>query len=166
MSGVSCTQITSTNICNHLISDPVYHNAGKTAGEACCNCGGSDFQLVAPSEIPSDQPSSQPSLSAIPTVISDAPSYAPSDIASDVPSLQPSDQPSQSPSGCNDEPYYLVFDILTCADLSGTDADGNAFDFCDNFEGVVGIPSSGKTAQEACCACGGGTLVPAPVIGG
>jgi hypothetical protein len=100
-------------------------------------------------------------LSAIPTVISDAPSYAPSDIASDVPSLQPSDQPSQSPSGCNDEPDYLVFDILTCADLSGTYANGEAFNLCASAGiGVaIGIPLTGKRAQEACCACGGGEHV-------
>jgi hypothetical protein len=41
--------------------------------------------------------------------------------------------------------------------LSGTDADGNDFNNCASTSG--GEPFNGRTADMACCACGGGVHV-------
>lgn len=60
---------------------------GKVIAEACCFCGGSDFQLVAPSLNPTDSPSKDPSAEP-----SQVPSITPSE------STQPSGQPSALPS--------------------------------------------------------------------
>lgn len=70
---------------------------------------------------------------------------------------------SSAPSACVDEPDWkvvvsgVVYD-LDCSSIAGTDASGNPFNNCDTAvteRYPVGDPN-GKTADTACCACGGG----------
>ena len=152
LSGVSCGEITSSNICTLFNTIAYYNFKGKNAGEACCFCGGSDYRIVAPSTFPSDEPSVQPSSSSHPSVLSDAPSSMPSDMPSDMPSITPSISLTSAPTVCTDEPSWIILSIIECSDLSGI-VEGVLFDNCS----TVGTETSGgKTAQQACCACGGG----------
>ena len=124
----------NTAFCDLFDSQSVYIYLGKTAGEACCLCGGSDFQVVSPSEVPSDEPSHAPSTSAAPGGV------------------------TLAPSACNDVVgWELVVDGISfgigCDDVVGTDTNGDNFDNCDSG----GSDGNGQTALAACCLCGGGT---------
>ena len=87
--------------CGLYNTQPPYN--GKVITEACCFCGGSDFQLVAPSLNPTDSPSQEPSAepSQVPSVtpsVSTQPSGQPSALPSAQESSSPSTIPSKSPS--------------------------------------------------------------------
>ena len=102
-----------------------HRNPGRTAKEACCQCGGgteiapsaqptqtpsiSTKPSLAPSSSPSSKPSTSSQPSASPSLL---PSKGPSSMPSDNPSLQPSDNPSKLPSDSpslmpSDEPSLL-----------------------------------------------------------
>ena len=143
----------NTSFCNFFLSDNRYVFQGKDVSEACCLCGGSDFQFVAPSELPSDKPSILPSESLQPTF--NGPSSVPSE------SLYPSQEPSTAPSICIDEPGWkinttkgFVFDI-GCEDMDKPDGSSRCEE---SLEGSK--PYFGKVAYEACCTCGGGDHIP------
>lgn len=136
-SGTSCAEIgENVAFCDLFDSNSVYIYEGKTAGEACCICGGSDFQLVAPSEVPSDEPSHAPSISGAPGGV------------------------TLAPSGCTDaDGWEVVINGLSfgigCDDIAGTDTNGNDFNNCSSSGSAS--DANGQTANQACCACGGGT---------
>ena len=105
-------------------------NFGKTANEACCTCGGGSIV--------------QPQTSSL------VPSRTPSKLASSKPSAEPSSSPSEV---CTDSPEDWF------------DANGTAFDCTWYGSGEPGERCSlfgnnyenfGKTANQACCVCGGG----------
>ena len=127
-----------------------------------------------PSAEPTSSPSAHPSIT--PTAKpSSSPSSAPSSNPSDVPSLQPSSRPSLEPSAIpSDEPSYSpsfapsmehsVAPTLECFDVNNWyDSDGPGFDctwysakdYCTNYGHLY--ENFGKTANEACCICGGGS---------
>jgi len=150
---VTCAQMTDNiHFCTLFMSDDRYVYQGKDVSEACCLCGGSNFQIVAPSEIPSLFPSAEPSQSQAPTF--NGPSNVPSI------SLHPSDFPSNAPSLCINEPGWkinttqgFIFNI-GCDDMVKPDGSLR----CD--ESLIDTsPYYGKVAYEACCICGGGDHV-------
>jgi hypothetical protein len=147
---MTCDEMTdNVNFCALFMSDDRYIYQNKDVSEACCLCGGSDFRMVAPSEIPSLLPSAEPSQSQSPTF------NGPSDVPSI--SLHPSNFPSSAPSDCEDEPGWKimtnhgsVFNI-GCAAMKKPDGSLR----CD--ESLIDtLPYYGKVAWEACCVCGGG----------
>ena len=132
-----------------------YENFGTTANEACCACGGGTKNTVTPSISVSKE-----TLSPAPTPSSVSPSKSsstsPSAIPTGIPSITLSSSPSSSfsvapTSGCTDTP------------LGWFDADGELYDCkwyaqgnnCETYGS--GYMHLDKTANEACCACGGGT---------
>jgi Periplasmic protein TonB, links inner and outer membranes len=165
LGGTTCAQMgNKTSYCDIFGTDSRYFFEGKSVGEACCLCGGSDFQTIAPSESPSFKPSissspsmvpsQQPTLSFHPTVNSNVPSASPTFITA-------------PPSECIDEPDWrvvlngVVYDELGCDSIAGVDAQGNDFNNCDDAFTENFPPNSelGKVAETACCACGGGQHV-------
>mmetsp|Transcript_16592 Transcript_16592/g.31431 ORF Transcript_16592/g.31431 Transcript_16592/m.31431 type:complete len:805 (+) Transcript_16592:127-2541(+) len=168
LGGTTCAQMGNrTSFCDIFMSDSRYFFAGKAVHEACCLCGGSDLQTIAPSESPSFKPtvssspsmvpSIQPSLSFHPTVNSNVPSATPTFITA-------------PPSECIDEPDWKVvidgfaYEDLGCDSIAGVDSQGNDFNNCDDAftENYPVNDENGKVAETACCACGGGSHV-APV---
>ena len=107
-----------------------------------------------PSVNPSFEPSSQPSLystsilSAVPSLEPQSP--LPSVISSHSPSFSPSEN-THSPSSCVDDPHGWV------------DIDGDGCDYyaengrCSKLGDL--FTNHGKTANDACCACGGGSFI-------
>jgi hypothetical protein len=110
---------------------------GKVITEACCFCGGSDFQLVAPSLNPTVSPSNEPSAepSRLPSVMptgstqpsvqpsalpsaqhSSIPSIIPTKSPSKIPSTSPSQMPSKSPSS---KPSGFPSNVPTSAPFAG-----------------------------------------------
>jgi len=104
---------------------------GYTADQACCACGGG--RVGAP-----------PS----PTVtVAQAPSATPSKLPSSKPSLEPSSSPSEV---CTDSPENWSDANGTTFDCNWYGSDNRCSLFGNNFENLD------KTANQACCVCGGG----------
>ena len=150
LAGMTCAEMTDNiNFCTLFMSDDRYSYQGKDVSEACCLCGGSDFRIVAPSEIPSLLPSVEPSQSQSPTF------NGPSDVPSI--SLHPSESPSSAPSACEDEPGWKIMtkngSVFNIGCAAMVKPDGSLR--CD--ESLIDtLPYYGKVAWEACCVCGGG----------
>lgn len=112
---------------------------------------GGIVETSSPSEIPTVEPSAVPSLS---------PSLPPTDLptSTSVPTMIPSIHPSPSPSSCFDYPNWHdkfglsfnceFYEINNKCELYG-----------DSFAG-----HHNKTANQACCACGGGTSSAQPTV--
>ena len=104
-----------------------FQNFGKTANEACCVCGGGGIDFKLQTSSP-------------------APSPTPSKLASSKPSAEPSSSPSEV---CIDSPenWSDAVDNFNC---NWYGIDDRCSLFGNNYENF------GKTANQACCACGGG----------
>ncbi len=129
---ISCDDIksqdssTTSSWCDFLDS---HYNAtvgGKTASEACCDCGGGDHHTPSPSSSPSSNPST-----------SQAPSHE----------FFPSASPTSQPSECLDEPGWTFTDdsgqTLGCDALAT-----NPGKLCFAVESVF---FESKPASLACC---------------
>ena len=167
---ITCAGITEL-LCT-FYSKPEYISNGKVANDACCKCGGSEFY-----ELPSSQPSQCEDVPDWKLENTDTGCGAydgASDIVcelaasnsgiravdaccgcgggthiSPVPSLAPSSIPSNAPSECIDDYNWDVFyneEARNCDFIERTPA------LCN----LDGIGSNDKTANEACCKCGGG----------
>ena len=148
-----------------LYGNSLEHN-GKTANEACCTCGGGrtstssesdDSEIVNSTSEPSEAPSFRDILpsSSTPTIgESDEPSEAPSFLHTLPPSSVPTGVPDGPCSpGCDDYPE------------GWHDSGGESFDcnwyakFKNNCQSYGNsFENDGKTANEACCTCGGGRI--------
>ncbi len=105
---------------------------GKSPYEACCVCGGGSHLPIAPSQSPSQAPTVSPTISS-------------------QPSISSSDVPSAAPTSCVDEPLW-IFDAS-----KGWDCSKMTPSFCGDLHIV-----NGKSSNQACCICGGGSHVPIP----
>lgn len=126
-----------------------YENFGKTANEACCACGGGKTSCD-----DTDEPSEAPISAPVPAT--DSPTKSPAASPSAAPSKAPVPStafPSSSPeAGCQDSPknwYDSDGEDYNCL-WYGSDP-GNCRKYGNSFA------REGKTANEACCVCGGGT---------
>ena len=150
-----------------------YRNDGKTANEVCCVCkGGIRGKTTPPSSSLSPSDSAGPSISSKPSSAADAQSSHPT--ISTVPStsviptssISPSIEPSEY-QDCLDSPlgwYDSDGPEFNCTWYASTnDDDDNTIDLsrCDQYGDLN--PNFGKTAIEACCACGGGISGPSSV---
>jgi len=179
----NCDWYAMSNNCADYGNNEKYRHNGKVASEACCSCGGgkvddcatessspssapvSNFS-EAPVAVPSTLPSASPSVSPYPTTVptqspstkpslSHSPTTVPSQLPSGEPSGSPSDTPTKAPATDNNKCYDTPNNWY--------DADGEDFNcawyqqgnncqlFGDSYKNF------GKTANEACCGCGGGT---------
>ena len=136
---------------------------GKTALEACCACGGGSVYLIIPSSPPTFAPTTTPVLSPtnMPNHLTSSPTNAPvpNTSAPTNVSVSPSSSPTNVPvpatsspsTNCEDNPpgwHDIDGPIFDCEWY----AEGNRCQDYGNIEGDLG-----KTAQEACCVCGGGS---------
>ena len=111
-----------------------YANFGKTANQACCVCGGG---VTGP--VPSP-------------VVVPPPTKAPTRTPSRTPSRSPSKTPTKAPGVCVDNPqgwYDIDGPTYSCPWY----AQGSN---CASYGS--GYANFGKTANQACCACGGGLI--------
>jgi len=117
-----------------------YENFGATANQACCGCGGG----VDPTS------GSGSTLPPSPLAITPSPSPSPSGVGSGSGSAGYTLPPSPTDDECEDVAGWF-------------DSDGAAYDCrwyaennrCTTYGG--GYANGGLTAQDACCACGGGS---------
>ena len=116
--------------------DGYYKNFGKSAKQACCICNGGDHVSEIPTTLPSPSPSIFPSISTIPSI---------------------SKSPSDAPSVCRDESGWIDSKGDGCDTY-----DENSY-YCQLYNGQY--KNFGKTANEACCICGGGDHKSAIAIG-
>ena len=134
--GLTCVDFAANpdSWCDAIAAIDDHANNGKSISEACCYCGGSDYQTIYPSKAPS----STPSLSSVPSI---------HPTGSDQ---HPSEHPSNQPTGCVDFPdwYFNIDTGLGCDDLAIA-PDSLCVTFGD-------IDYNGRTASLACCVCGGG----------
>jgi hypothetical protein len=147
----TCQWYKENNYCDSFGSTNEYTNFGKNAKQACCVCGGGSTALRPPAPSPTK-------LKPTPNPPTESPTKCPTSSPTQRPSPTP---PSPTrPSKCVDSP------------LNWNDSDGPTFNckwyaeeqYCDSFGDKY--PNLGKTANQACCACGGGRRIndsaPAP----
>jgi hypothetical protein len=104
-----------------------YANFGKTANQACCVCGGG-------------------ARGTAPTKTTVSPSISPSESITTPPSAPPTEVCTDSPENWHDSNGTA----FNC------DWYGKSTDRCSNFGDVYENEDDGKTANQACCVCGGG----------
>ena len=160
----SCDQV-SLSFCDTL---SFFWNDGKNVKLACCTCGGG-FHIP---YVPSSNPSAEPSVSHTPSK-SELPSLEPSSLPSTKPSSQPSHSPTDAPSYLPTvRPSFLPSSkpSLQCFDFPSNwyDNEGPKFD-CLWYEDKLNCEYYGDdysrldtTANQACCACGGGVTNSSP----
>jgi len=136
-----------------------YINFGKTANVACCICGGGYYDPPKADPVPTRIPSRMPigiiTFTPPPSAPTASPSPLPSTFVSPstphltLPSMSPLWSSSQIPVACQDDNAWYDIDGISfnCEWYSEERACQNHGHSHRNF---------GKTANDACCACGGG----------
>ena len=151
----NCLYYAEANRCE-LFGDS-FKNQNKTANEVCCDCGGgitSPVNSESPSMFPTASPSVHPTIDP-----SSLPSTDPTESSPSILSADPTESPfsiTMSPSAviCKDYP------------IGWHDSQGTGFtcgyyaneNFCELFGN--NFKNQNKTANEACCVCGGGFRTP------
>jgi len=164
-----------------------YVNFGKTANQACCECGGGSTTDVEqppatspPTKSPSPLPTSSPMQMQAPTKYpiksptespTKSPAKSPTKLPTKSPTKSPTKLPTKSPTPTllpsdpsSDGPSSLP-SLSVCQNTPKDwhDSDDSVFD-CDWYaQGEFceffgdGFANNGVTANQACCACGGGS---------
>jgi hypothetical protein len=156
-------EIRRANWCEQNVNGTIVKEECPIACLACTSSPtGIPSESFNPSSIPSDEPSSnptsqpsaEPSLSPTSTPTS-SPSAEPTSSPSAHPLITPTAKPSSSPSSV---PTLECFDVNNWYDSDGPGFDCtwySAKDYCTNYGHLY--ENFGKTANEACCICGGGS---------
>ena len=149
----TCQWYKEKDNCDSFGSTNKYSNFGKNAKQACCACGGGSTALRPPAPTPT-----KPEPTPIPPT--ESPTESPTKRPTSSPTQRPSPTP-KAPSPTSPTRPSKCFD----SPLNWNDSDGPTFtckwyadyQYCEQFGD--GFPNFGKTANQACCACGGGRRI-------
>jgi len=138
----NCNWYAETGNCAELGDG--FSNFGKTANQACCECGGGST-----GEGPGPSP----------------PTKSPIHSTTSSPTKSPTESPTKSPTRLPSEPSSVSPSSSECVNspIDWHDSDNSVFDCnwyaqgdnCGSFGD--GYANNGATANQACCACGGGS---------